>query len=134
MLEHFTNIRVAYAQTDKMGYAHHSYYIQYFEVARLEMLRSLNISYKAMEAQGIMMPVRSMETTFYKPAKFDDVLTIKTYVKEKPSVKMIFYYQVFNEQKMLLSEGKTTLVFADATKKTPIKPPGYILEVFKNLP
>ena len=133
MIEHFTQIRVRYAETDQMGYAHHSHYIQYFELARLQMLRSVGISYEKMEKNGVIMPVRSFQTNFYKPAKFDDLITIKTYVKEKPSVKIIFYYEVFNDKKELLSKGKTFLVFADSIKKKPIRPPQYILEVFKDL-
>lgn len=133
IIEHFTKIRVRYSDTDQMGYAHHGCYISYFEVGRVELLRAFNISYKKMEENGIIMPVRSFETVFYKAAKFDDLLIIRTYLKEPPSVKMNFYYEVFNEQKTLLSKGSTILVFADAVKKTPIKPPQYILEIFKNL-
>ncbi|WP_010136687.1 acyl-CoA thioesterase [Ochrovirga pacifica] len=126
------HFRVKYYETDQMQYAHHSNYAKYFETARIEWLRSVGISYKSMEDQGIMLPVINLNTTFKKPAKYDDLLTIETSLKQKPDVKIIFLYKVYNEAKELLTTGETTLVFVDMKKNKPMRCPDAILETILN--
>lgn len=123
------NVRVQYYETDQMQYAHHSNYAKYFETARIEHLRCLEISYKSMEEDGIMLPVVNLNIDFKKPAKYDDLLTIETFIKEKPGVKIIFCYAVYNEAKQLLTTGESTLVFVDIKKNKPIRCPEPILKV-----
>jgi len=108
-----TNIRVRYAETDQMGYVYYGNYATYYEVARVEMLRSLNFSYRELEASGVMMPVLELKCKYIRPARYDDFLTIKVKIEQKPSTRMIFQYEVFNQENTLLNIGETTLVFID---------------------
>ncbi|MGO1595464.1 MAG: acyl-CoA thioesterase [Sphingobacterium sp.] len=116
-------IRVRYAETDKMGYVYYGNYASFYEVARTEMLRSTGISYKALEDQGVMLPVTDLECKFIRAARYDDLITVKTYIREKPSVRIRFDYELFNEQGKLLNTGFTQLVFVDMAKNRPCKPP-----------
>lgn len=120
--------RVKYYETDKMQYVHHSNYAKYFETARIEWLREAGISYKSMEDQGVMLPVVNLNTNFKKPAKYDDILTIKTAIKQVPDVKIIFTYKVYNQEDELLTTGESTLVFVDMKKNKPIRCPESILK------
>jgi acyl-CoA thioester hydrolase len=111
MFSFSTNIRVRYAETDQMGYVYYGNYATYYEVARVEMLRSLDFSYKALEASGVMMPVLELKCKYIRPAKYDDLLTINVKIEQKPTTRMIFKYEVFNQENTLLNIGETTLVF-----------------------
>ncbi|WP_420896128.1 acyl-CoA thioesterase [Wenyingzhuangia gilva] len=124
-----TELRVRYSETDQMQYVHHSNYAKYFEIARIEWLREAGISYKEMEEQGIMLPVVSLLTEFKKPAKYDDVLTIKTEIKQIPTAKIIFTYEIYNQKDELLTTGESTLVFVDMKKNRPMKCPENILAI-----
>jgi len=108
-----TNIRVRYAETDQMGYVYYGNYATYYEVARVEMLRSLDFSYKSLEASGVMMPVLELKCKYIRPAKYDDMLSINVKIEQKPTTRMIFQYEIYNEEKTLLNIGETTLVFID---------------------
>ena len=122
-------LRVRYSETDQMQYVHHSNYAKYFEIARIEWLREAGISYKEMEEQGIMLPVVNLLTEFKKPAKYDDVLTIKTSIKQIPTAKIIFTYEIYNQKGELLTTGESTLVFVDMKKNRPMKCPENILDI-----
>lgn len=128
MKTHQTNVKVRYAETDQMGVVYHGNYAQYLEIARIDWLQQFNISYAQMEKDGIMLPVYSMEFKFLKPAKFDDLLTIKTRLKAVPSVKISFEYEIFNEENVLLTTASTILVFMDSNTKRPVRCPEFILE------
>lgn len=128
---HETQLRVRYGETDQMAYVYYGNYAQYFEVARVEWLRSLGISYKKLEEEGIMLPVLKLEVNYHKPGKYDDLLTIKTSVKKKPSVRIEFHFEIYNEQKELLTTGFTSLVFIDMERNRPTKAPQSILDYFK---
>lgn len=116
-------IRVRYAETDKMGYVYYGNYASFYEVARTEMLRSTGISYKELEDEGVMLPVTDMSCKFHKAARYDDLITIKTYIREKPGLRIRFDYELFNEQKELLNTGFTQLVFVDIARNRPCRPP-----------
>ncbi|MGB5361677.1 MAG: thioesterase family protein [Aureibaculum sp.] len=128
MLHHEINIRVRYGETDQMGYVYYGNYAQYFEMGRVEWLRNLGISYKRMEELGIMLPVLNLNINYLKPAKYDDLLTLKTTLLKKPSVRIEFDFELFNEDKVLLTKGFTSLVFIDIAKDKPTRAPDYILE------
>ncbi len=128
MLHHEINIRVRYGETDQMGYVYYGNYAQYFEMGRVEWLRNLGISYKRMEELGIMLPVLNLNINYLKPAKYDDLLTLKTTLLKKPSVRIEFDFELFNEDNVLLTKGFTSLVFIDIAKNKPTKAPDYILE------
>ena len=131
MKSHVSYVKVRYAETDQMGVVHHGNYAQYFEIARLEWLKAIGVSYKKMEETGVMLPVYELRTKFLKPAVFEDELKIEVKLKELPSVKITFEYVIYNQNKELLTTGSTTLVFMDAISKKPIRCPKYILDKLK---
>tara|TARA_R110002049_G_scaffold197096_2_gene366766 strand:- start:3012 stop:3419 length:408 start_codon:yes stop_codon:yes gene_type:complete len=131
MYRHKEIVRVRYSETDKMGFVYYGNYAQYFEVARVEALRVLNISYRDLEESGIMLPVRSYNIDYYKPALYDDLLTIDTLITDLPTAKLRFEYETFNEKGDLLNKATVVLVFMDAKTGRPIKPPTQFLEKLK---
>ena len=96
MYTHQTKIRVRYGETDQMKYVYYGVYAQYFEVGRVELLRSLGITYKELEEMGFALPVVNYNINYKKPAFYDDELTIETSIKEIPKVKIVFYYNTYN--------------------------------------
>lgn len=117
------NIRVRYGETDQMGYVYYGNYAEYYEVARVEMLRSLGTSYKDMENNGVMMPVLDLYCKYIKPGRYDENLTITVSIKEKPGIRIKFHYEIHNEQEELINIGETTLVFVDMKSGRPCPPP-----------
>jgi acyl-CoA thioester hydrolase len=119
MYEHNTTVRVRYAETDQMNIVYYGNYAQYFEVGRAECIRELGFTYREMEEMGVHMPVVAMEARFLRPAHYDDLITIKTILKELPSGHEIsFHHEVYNEKNKLLTTGKVTLFFINsATNK-----------------
>jgi acyl-CoA thioester hydrolase len=128
MYTHEMQIRVRYGETDKMGYLYYGNYAQYYEVGRVEAIRSLGISYKEMEDSGIMLPVLDLNITFVKPAYYDELLTQRTTITEMPSVRIRFAYEIMNPDGETINYGRTTLVFFDNEKRKPVKAPDYVLE------
>jgi len=123
---HQFQIRVRYSETDQMGVVYHGNYAQYFEIGRVEWLRNKGISYKWMEENGIMLPVVSLNINYKKPAHYDELLTLKTILKNKTSVKIEFDYELYNEKDELLTTGNSILVFVDMKTGRPVAPPQYI--------
>ncbi|MCF6297206.1 MAG: acyl-CoA thioesterase [Flavobacteriaceae bacterium] len=128
MIKYETKLRVRYGETDQMGYVYYGNYAQFFEVGRVEWLRSLGVSYKSLEESNIMLPVLTLNINFIKPAKYDDLLTIITVLKKKPLVKIEFELEVYNENNELLTTGFTSLVFIDMKKNKPTKAPQDLLD------
>jgi acyl-CoA thioester hydrolase len=123
--------RIRYGETDQMGVVYHGNYPQFLEMGRISWLRSLDLSYKDMEANGVMLPVVSLEMKFLKPALFDDLVTVKTTLKKLPMVRIEFEYELTNQKGEILVEANTVLAFMDSSKKRPIKCPDYILKKLK---
>ena len=110
-----TQIRVHYALTDQMGMVYHGHYAQFYEIARVEGLRQLGISYKELEASGILLPVVDIHCKFIRPAKYDDLITVKAFLKELPTHhKMVFHHEIYNEQGVLLNTGEVMLCCVEA--------------------
>lgn len=128
---HLTQIRVRYSETDQMGVVYHGNYAQYFEIGRVEWLRNKGLSYKWMEENGIMLPVISLTMNYKKPARYDDLLTLKTILKSRTTVKIEFDYELYNDNKELLTMGNSILVFVDRKTGKPTAPPEYILDVLE---
>ena len=126
-----TEIRVRYAETDQMGFVYYGNYAMYYEVARVEALRALGISYKVLENNGVMMPVLENWSKYIRPAKYDDLLTVRLMLKKIPEMRITFEYEVFNEEKNLINLGSTTLVFLEKDTGKPIQVPDVILDVLK---
>lgn len=126
-----TKVRVRYGETDQMGFVYYGVYAQYFEVGRVELLRSLGVSYKSLEEKGYFLPVVNFEIQYKKPALYDDELVIKTTIKEMPSARITFYYETFNMGNKLLNTAKVVLVFIDKSTKKPSLPPDIIIDKLK---
>jgi acyl-CoA thioester hydrolase len=125
-------IRVRYAETDQMGYAYYGTYPTYFEVARVEALRSLGIRYADMEGEGIMLPVRDLSIRYRRPLKYDAQFTITTEILNLPDgSRLHFRYQIHDESGELCTEAETTLVFADTKTGRPVAPPPNILDALR---
>src|SRR5690606_7201548 len=115
--------RIRYAETDQMGYVYYGNYASFYEVARTEMLRSTGITYRQLEEMGVMMPVMDLACKYYQPARYDDLITIRTTIKERPNIRLKFEYEIFNEQGVLLNTGSTQLVFVDMKRNKPCRAP-----------
>lgn len=116
-------IRVRYSETDRMGYVYYGHYAQYFEVARVEALRSLGISYKELEDRGILLPVYTYSVKFLKPAHYDDLLLIRTVVRKIEGARIYFDFETFNEKNEKLNTAEVVLVFFDSAGNRPCSPP-----------
>ena len=121
-------IRVRYGETDQMGVVYHGNYALYLEMGRIEWLRKFGISYKDMEDDGVMLPVVSLSLNYKKSAGYDDVINVKTQLKNMPSAKIEFEYEITNENGEILTTATTVLVFIDAQTKRPIRAPKYIID------
>ena len=122
-------IRVRYAETDQMGYVYHGNYAAYFEVARTEAFRKLGINYKDLEADGVGMPVGEIRTRFRRPARYDDLLTVRLLLRQPPEgTRVLFEYEIYNEAGDLLTEGHTLMVFVKTTTGRPVTMPANIQE------
>jgi acyl-CoA thioester hydrolase len=124
-----TQARVRYGETDQMGYLYYGNYALYYEIGRAEMIRSLGLSYQEMEKKfGIMMPVMSLQMRFVRPALYDELVTIRTTLREMPSSTITFHHELFNEKKELLNGGSVKLCFVEmATNKT-VGTPQYLVD------
>ncbi len=122
-------LRTRYAETDQMGVVYYGNYPQYLELGRVEWLRAIGLTYKEMEAEGIMMPVVSLQIQYKKPALYDELITIRTKLKDLPSTKIEFDYEILNEKGELLSTANTILVFVDAKTFRPIRCPEKVLDL-----
>ncbi|SFJ34812.1 acyl-CoA thioester hydrolase [Olleya namhaensis] len=121
-------IRVRYAETDQMGVVHHGNYALYLEMARIEWLRKLNISYRKMEEEGIGLPVVSMALNFKKPILYDDVIKVKTQLKKAPTAMVEFDYEILNDLGQIMCTASVVLAFLDMKTKRPTRPPKYFLD------
>ncbi|WP_299127741.1 thioesterase family protein [uncultured Winogradskyella sp.] len=127
-----TRIRVRYGETDQMGVVYHANYATYFEVGRTEWLREFGLSYSAMEAEGVMLPVISLSINYKNSARYDDVLKVKTSLKKMPTASIEFKYKLENEAGELLATGSTVLAFVDMKRNRPTRCPKYLLDKLQN--
>jgi acyl-CoA thioester hydrolase len=134
MLLHFSNttkLRVRYGETDQMGYCYYGNYAQYFEVGRVEALRQIGMSYRDMEDSGIMLPVSNFEVKYFKPALYDDEIKIITKLVKVEGCRLFFEYEIENENGMIISVAKTTLVFVLKTTMKPTSPPQSFIKLLE---
>jgi len=118
-----TNIRVRYGETDQMQYVYYGVYAMYYEVGRVESLRQLGLTYRELEAMGIIMPVLENHSEFIQPAVYDELLRVVVTIPDKPSVRIRFQYQIFNEKGTLIHRGETLLAFVNQKTGRPCRPP-----------
>jgi acyl-CoA thioester hydrolase len=131
MFTHTTKLRVRYGETDQMGYMYYGNYGEFFEVGRVEMLRSLGLTYSWMEEIGIMMPVLEMKCRYLKPARYDEEISIQVTVEKMPGVKILFKYELYNEKQDLIHVGETLLAFVNMKTGRPSLPPQEFLNKVK---
>jgi acyl-CoA thioester hydrolase len=131
MIKNETKIRVRYAETDQMGYVYYGNYATYYEVGRVSLLRELGTSYRNIEESGLMLPVRDLTIRYFKPALYDDELTLITRIEKLLSVRITFYYDLYNPSGELLNSAETTLVFVDKETKRPVKAPEDLLKAMR---
>lgn len=123
MYQQEVQVRVRYGETDQMGYVYYGNYAMYYEVARVEAFRTLGFPYKKLEEMGVGMPVLSMQIRYHQPARYDDLLTIKVTIPEKPRARITFRYEVTNEQGQLINKAETELVFINMDTGRPTRLP-----------
>lgn len=128
MYEATTRIRVRYGETDAMGYLYYGKYALFYEVGRTDLFRGLGITYKEMEASGIKMPVAEYYTKYIRPIYYDDVVTVKTLIKDWPQRRIVFHTQLFNEKEKLVNQGYVNLAFVDIKTGKPTTAPKMLLE------
>ena len=133
MYTHVTSLRVRYGETDKMGFVYYGVYAQYYEVGRVELLRSLGLSYKSLENSGYELPVVNFTINYKKPAFYDDQIIVKTSILELPSSKIVFEYECFNTKKTLLNNGEVVLVFVNKETKNPCIAPKVLLDKIREV-
>lgn len=124
-------LRVRYGETDPMKYVYYGNYAEYLEVARVELFRTLGISYDEIEKRGIWLPVSEYKIKYLKPAFYDEILEIHTYVKKVPGVKIEFEYEIYNDSKQKITEASTTLFFLDATTNKVSRCPDFLMELIQ---
>lgn len=131
MLQHDHQIRIRYADVDQMGYVYYGHYARYYEIGRAEFLRSVGFPYKRLEDEGVMCPVASMKIRFLRAPRYDELITIRTTVKELPGKSVFFYMEVFLESGKLANAGLVKLAFVDAKTMKTAHAPESLLKVLK---
>ncbi|MEO1516596.1 MAG: thioesterase family protein [Bacteroidota bacterium] len=132
MFTHQTKLRVRYSETDQMGVLYHGNYAQYYEVGRVEAIRSLGTSYKQMEEEyGVMMPVMSLNMRFVRPVPYDEQLTIHTSLRALPDRYITFHIEIFNEQSKLVNGGSVRLCFLEAQSRKRCRAPEHLLSLLR---
>ena len=127
MFRNNTKLRVRYAETDRMGYAYYGNYAIYFEVARVEALRAIGITYKSLEDEGVLLPVVEFHINYFLPAHYDDELEIRTIIPQMPTARIRFEYETFRNDE-LLNKAWTELVFVNKKSRRPMKCPDDVLD------
>ena len=132
MYTHEVQIRVRYGETDQMGFLYYGNYALYYEVGRTEALRNLGFTYKGLEENGVMLPVVKLESTYFRAAHYDDLITVKTRLESLPKQSEItFISELFNEKGKLINRGEVTLTFYDSVAKKKTKMPNALTESLK---
>lgn len=126
-----TQVRIRYGETDQMGYCYYGNYAQFYEIGRVEALREMGFSYRALEESGIMLPVLDFKIKYLKPAFYDDRLTVRTTVQEIKGARILFTYEMFNEKNEKINFGETTLVFISKETGKPCSPPEDLMKRFE---
>lgn len=129
-LNHVTEVRVRYGETDQMGFCYYGNYAQFLEVARVELLRSKGITYKTLESEGILLPVRTFSIKYIAPSRYDDMLRIETEIIKIQSSRIEFNYVIRDQNSTLIATANTELVFVDAQSMKPIKAPSKISDLY----
>lgn len=132
MIKVTTKVRVRYGETDQMGYIYYGNYPSYFEVGRVELFRYIGLSYKDIEDSGVMLPVADLSVKYIKPGRYDDELSVTTYINKLPDgVRIFFEYEIRNQDEIVLTTGSTTLYFMDKKTGKILRCPELIKSIMK---
>ncbi len=124
-------IRVRYAETDRMGYVYYGNYATYYEVARGELMRKIGLSYVKYEDDGYFLPIAEMRTKYLKPALYDELLTVRAILKNYRTGRLEFEYEIYNEKGELINTGYTLQVFVNGKTRRPTRPPAYFIQAIE---
>lgn len=130
-LEFTTQVRIRYVDVDQSGFVYNGNYATFYEVGRTESLRQMGHSYKEIEDKGYWMPLVNQYSRFYKPAHYDDLLTIKTSIPTLPEARIRFEYQIFNQKEELINEGYNELIFLGKESARPQRAPKWFVDILK---
>lgn len=130
MLSYDCKVRVWYKHTDQMAICHHSNYICYYEAARSEWMRAVGLPFAEVERRGIMMPILEVQSKYHRPAYYDELLTVRIMLKEPPTARITFLYEIYNEQGQLINTGMTQLGFIHSDTRRPCRCPEWFMAPF----
>lgn len=131
MLVSRSQIQVRYAETDMMGIVYHGNYLPWFEVGRTTLLRENGFPYRDLEAEGYFLPVIELGVKYQRPAKYDDLLTIVTHMRERPVLRIRLEYEVFRGEELLVT-GFTVHTFINKAGE-PVRPPPAFAEKMRTV-
>ncbi|MEF9950595.1 MAG: thioesterase family protein [Mucinivorans sp.] len=129
MITNDYQVRVHYGWIDPMGFLYHAHYVDLFDMGRTELMRSLGVPYAKIEEMGIMMPVIDLAIQYKNPAHYDDLITIRTILKEEPRVRCTFYYEVYRPTGELITTAHVTLAFMHLATHKPTRCPKFLLDL-----
>ncbi|MAC94509.1 MAG: thioesterase [Flavobacteriales bacterium] len=130
MIQEKITLNVRYAETDQMGFVYYGNYAQYLELGRVAAMKKVGISYRALEEEGIGLPVKSMNINYLKAARYDDEIKVVTTIQSMPTNRITFEYQIYREKELLI-EAETTLFFMSLESGRPIRPPKFFIDQMK---
>lgn len=128
MITSENKIQIRYDEVDKMGYVYHGNYAKFYHISRTELMRKIGFSDKELEAKSILLPVIEMNIKYLKPVFYDDVITIKTALRNIPSSRMHFKHEVYNAHNEVINQAESIVVFVDMHTRKPMKAPYFIVE------
>lgn len=130
MISHEMELRVRYNEVDRMGFLYHSHYVEYYDMGRNELIRSLGITQLELEkVDNVMIPVIDLKLQYISSANFDDILVVKTYISELPRVKALFHAEIYRDG-VMINKMEVTLAFIDARTKKATRPPKKLMDAF----
>jgi acyl-CoA thioester hydrolase len=131
-LIHEHSYRVRYAETDQMGWVYHSHYLTWFEMGRTEYIRSRGVPYRLIEERGLQLPLVRADLRLKNPARYDDLLTVKTAISSLASRQVVFSYEVLRND-LVLATGSTTHLCLDVASKRAISLPGWLKKILSGV-
>jgi acyl-CoA thioester hydrolase len=133
ILQHDTEIRVCYGDTDAMGVVYYGTYPRYYEISRTEMLRHYGIIYKEVEEKGMILPVRNIQINYFKPAFYDELLRVRSFIEEMPLVRFNIKTEIYNSQNELINQGEVVLISTNPSTGKAMRTPAWLLDMIKSI-
>jgi len=126
------SIQIRYDEVDKMGYVYHGNYAKYYHISRTEMMRGIGLSDKDLEKFNIIMPIIELNVKYLKPVYYDDIISIRTSLRQLPDTRMRFDHEVRNANNELINTANSTVVFVDIVNRLPIRAPQFFVDKLKS--